>query len=135
MRHYTNVQIRFNDIDVLGHLNNTIYTQFFDIGKMHLFQECLGDEIAWGEITPVLVHMEVDFFAPVFLDSKIKVNSYISGFGNKSFSMVQEIENTITGEIHCRTKNILVAFNPKINEGVAVPESWKEKLSVFIEGN
>lgn len=133
MQHYTPVQIRFNDIDVLGHLNNTIYMQFFDIGKMHLFQECLDGILYWKELTPVLVHMEVDFISPVFIESKIRVNSYIVGFGNKSFSMVQEIENTTTGDIHCRAKSVLVAFNPKANEGVAVPERWKEKLTAFMK--
>ena len=133
MKHNTPVQIRFNDIDILGHLNNTVYAQFFDIGKMHLFGECLGEEINWSEATPVLVHMEVDFLSPVFLESKIKVNSYITGFGNKSFSMVQEIEDTETGEIHCRAKNIMVAFNPKTSEGMPVPDNWKDKLSLYTE--
>lgn len=133
MYHYTPVQIRFNDIDVLGHLNNTIYTQFFDIGKLNLFQECLGDEINWGETTLVLVHIDVDFYTPIFLGSKIVVKTSISGFGNKSFSMEQKIENTITGETHCSSKSVQVAFNSKANESVVVPESWKKKLTTYME--
>jgi len=133
MQHYTPVQIRFNDIDALGHVNNTIYMQFFDLGKLAFFQECLGEEVNWNEVTPVLVHMEVDFTTPVFLDSKIRVNSYLIGFGNKSFRMEQDIENTVTGEIHCRCKSVMVAFNPKTSEGVLLPNSWREKLSVYSE--
>ena len=29
-RHHTDVQIRFNDIDILGHVNNTVYFSFYD---------------------------------------------------------------------------------------------------------
>ncbi|SDC33246.1 acyl-CoA thioesterase [Williamwhitmania taraxaci] len=133
MQHYTPIQIRFNDIDALNHVNNTVYMQFFDIGKLAFFQECLGDEINWSEVTPVMVHLEVDFSAPVFIDSKIRVNSHVTGFGNKSFRMDQEIENIDTGEIHSRSKSIMVAFNPKTNEGVVVPNSWREKLARYSE--
>ena len=133
MQHYTPIQIRFNDIDVLNHVNNTIYMQFFDLGRLAIFQECLGGEISWSEVTPVLVHLDVDFAAPIFLESQVRVNTYITKFGNKSFRMEQNIENTATGEIHCKSKSILVAFNPKTNGGVPVPDSWREKLSVYSE--
>ena len=32
-RHRQPVQIRFNDIDIFGHLNNSVYLQFMDLGK------------------------------------------------------------------------------------------------------
>lgn len=32
-RHRIPLQIRFNDIDLLGHVNNTVYFSFYDTGK------------------------------------------------------------------------------------------------------
>lgn len=32
-RYQTDLQIRFSDVDVLGHVNNTIYLSFYDTGK------------------------------------------------------------------------------------------------------
>ena len=32
-RHSITVQLRFNDFDMLGHLNNSMYFSYFDIGK------------------------------------------------------------------------------------------------------
>ena len=37
--HSIPVQIRFNDIDMLGHVNNTVYFSFFDLGKARYFEE------------------------------------------------------------------------------------------------
>ena len=32
-KHTLPVQLRFNDIDALGHVNNSIYFTFYDLGK------------------------------------------------------------------------------------------------------
>ena len=38
-RHRMKVQIRFNDIDTLGHVNNAVYFTNFDLGKAKYFSE------------------------------------------------------------------------------------------------
>ena len=39
--HNTPIQIRFNDIDQLGHATNSVYQQYFDLGKMAYFDHVL----------------------------------------------------------------------------------------------
>ena len=34
----TPLQLRFNDVDALGHVNNSVYFQFFDLGKTQYFK-------------------------------------------------------------------------------------------------
>lgn len=133
MTHHTLVQIRFNDIDMLGHVNNTTYQQFFDIGRLAFFQESLDNNIDWMKLTPVLVHIEVDYLQPVFLESKVAVKTKIIRFGTKSFDMEQEIVNEESGNVHCRNRSVLVAFDPSINEAVAVPNMWKQKMEPYRE--
>jgi acyl-CoA thioesterase FadM len=38
-RHCTPLQLRFNDVDVLGHVNNEMYFAYMDLGKMRYFQD------------------------------------------------------------------------------------------------
>ena len=38
-KHTLPVQLRFNDIDALGHVNNSIYFTFYDLGKARYFEE------------------------------------------------------------------------------------------------
>jgi len=131
MKHRALVQIRFNDIDMLGHVNNTVYQQYFDIGRLAFFQETLGDAVDWNTITPVLVHIETDYLLPVLLESKVVVETIITRFGNKSFDMEQVIVNEESQEVHCKTKSVLVAFDPSANTAVEVPEDWKKKMESY----
>jgi len=34
-RHVLPLQIRFNDVDKFGHVNNTVYFQFYDTASIH----------------------------------------------------------------------------------------------------
>ena len=40
--HRTPLQLRFNDVDVLGHVNNTVYFSFYDTGKAIYFSDVRG---------------------------------------------------------------------------------------------
>ena len=37
-RHTLPLQLRFNDIDLLGHVNNSVYFSFYDLGKARYFE-------------------------------------------------------------------------------------------------
>lgn len=37
--HKLKVQLRFNDIDILGHLNNTVYFSLYDLGKARYMED------------------------------------------------------------------------------------------------
>ena len=36
-RHTLPIQLRFNDVDKFGHVNNTVYFSFYDLGKTEYF--------------------------------------------------------------------------------------------------
>ena len=133
MKHRAVVQIRFNDIDMLGHVNNTVYQQYFDIGRLAFFRETLDDAVDWHTITPVLEHIETDYLLPVLLESKVVVETIITRFGNKSFNMEQEIVNEESREVHCKTNSVIVAFDPSANLAVEVPDEWKDRMKLYCD--
>lgn len=44
-KHSVPVQLRFNDADALGHVNNSVYFTFYDLGKTEYFKAVRGGEI------------------------------------------------------------------------------------------
>ena len=58
------LQIRFNDVDKFGHVNNTIYFQFYDSGKTdYVSTVCKGFD--WDRYAIFVVKIEVEFFAQI----------------------------------------------------------------------
>ena len=44
MKHSVPVQLRFNDTDALGHVNNSTYFSFYDLGKSEYFAAVRGND-------------------------------------------------------------------------------------------
>lgn len=127
-KHEIPVQIRFNDIDTLGHVNNSIYFSFFDFGKAKYFNTVREKEIDWKNADIVVANINCDFFAPVYFNENIGVQTRVSAIYNKSFKMVQRIIDLDTTEIKCICSTIMVGFD--IEKGCAAPIDieWKDAL-------
>ena len=92
--HITPIQLRFNDIDQMGHVNNAVIMEFFDLGKSEYFT-AIGLPPEEGEFTVMVVHVEVDFQRQIRYHDKIHVTTTVDHFGKKSLAMKQQVINTI----------------------------------------
>lgn len=125
------IQIRFSDIDALGHINNNVYFSYFDLGKITYFENLRTSYVSWTDGIVVVARIEVDFIVPVFYKEKIVVESKIKKIGTKSAVFLQQISNPLTKEIKCVAQSTIVAFNPTTKAAMAIPEIWREGISDF----
>lgn len=125
------IQIRFNDIDPLGHINNNQYFSYFDLGKTTYFEELRGLAINWLEGFIVIAHMDVDFLRPIFYKEPITVDSKITKLGEKSGVFLQQIKNVTTGEVKCRCESVFVTFDAETQKPVPINHLWREAISKF----
>lgn len=129
--HHTSVQIRFNDLDIMGHVNNSVHQHFFDYGRMKYFEHVLGEDINWDKNSLLLAHIEIDYFKPVFLSDTIEIHTKILSIGTKSVRMLQYCINKETGEEKSMNDAVLVGFSKQLNESIEIPEKWRAKISKF----
>ncbi len=131
--HCTSIQIRFNDIDIAGHVNNAVYFSYFNYGRMVYFRDLIDSDFDWHKFGLVLVNMNIDFFEPIFINDKIKVCTKITTIGNKSFEMIQHIiKETNEGNIVAAScKSVLVGYDYKEKVSLPIPEEWKEIIVNF----
>lgn len=77
-------------IDFVGHVNNIIYIQWMENGRMKLL-EAIGlpvTEIAHGEgIVPVLTETSITYKKPFFLHNSVKIELWVSVLNNASAIM------------------------------------------------
>lgn len=122
------LQIRFGDIDRLGHVNNAIYAQFFDIGRVMFLQKCIP-EMGFFDTTLVLVHLETDFVKPIFEKDSVYVETQIGKVGERSVEMVQEIKDD-KDQVRSRCRGILSTLDMKTGHSFPMPDEWRKQLAV-----
>lgn len=130
-RHEVPLQIRFNDIDLLGHLNNAVYIQFFDLGKSRYFQDVMPEGVDWRHINIVVANINCDFFAPTYITEPIAVITTITHMGEKSFALEQRIVNSDNGEVKCIAKTIMVGFDMTTGKSAPIDPKWVEALERY----
>ena len=131
MSHKTDVQIRFNDVDILGHVNNAVYQYYFDLARVNYFTDVLGEHEADFHAEALIVaSIKVDYIMPVFLKDKIYVTTKITTIGNKSLTMTQEVFDE-KKQLKASSETRMVAYSTKEQSTKSIPERWKISISNF----
>ena len=126
------IQLRFSDVDVVGHVNNIVYFQYYDTGKAAYMTEILGRSISWQEVDTVVANIDCAFIAPIFWGEKIEVLTGCTFIHDKSFKLLQMLRNVESGEVKSVCETVMVSFDPKIQKSAPLNEEWREKLSANI---
>lgn len=128
-KHKTPIQIRFKDIDKLGHVNNANHVTYFELARVDYFEALAAENIKidWINEGVILAKIEMEYKMPILLEDKIFVYTWVSKMGTKSFDMscsIVKIENNVEIEV-AKGLAIIVCFNYKTNQTILVPEKWK----------
>lgn len=110
-KHTVKIQPRFNDFDIMGHVNNALYFSYFDIGKTGYFKKVWGRYINWREVGLVIAHVESDFLSQIVMNEPISVQTTVSKIGNRSLRLAQRIINTTTKEVKATCETVMVGFD------------------------
>ena len=84
--------IRFADLDPQGHVNNAVFSTYFETGRVAMFRNPdLGIGVPDG--TYVLVRAEIDFMRELRWPGNVEVGTALAEFGRTSFKVAQVIFN------------------------------------------
>lgn len=132
--HSVPVQIRFNDVDIAQHVNNAVYQEYFDLGRLAYFKDVIGEPMNFDGVAPVIAGIKIDFYQPVLLYDQIKVVTRITMLGNKSIEMVQQIIAGNEPVLRAESVTVMVCFHYGKQVSHPLPEEWKMKILAFEGG-
>jgi acyl-CoA thioester hydrolase len=113
------IQIRFADLDVMGHVNNTVYFSYMEMARVHYFKEILGLDWDWQSFGILIVHNSIDYQKPLFLHDELQIEMSCATWGNKSFELTYSFKTK--NAIHAAARSVQVCYDSKKNETIQVP--------------
>jgi len=130
-KHRTPIQIRFKDVDALGHVNNANHLTYFETARIDYFRAVISVPIDWETEGMILKHQSVDYKKPILLNDQIAVDTWFVRAGNTSFelhySLVRINKDGSETEMASGT-SIIVCYNYKEQRTTPVPKIWVEKM-------
>lgn len=129
LSHRTEIQVRFGDFDMFGHINNNAYLQYLDLGKALYFSEVVQDSLNPVTLGMVIVNINVNFFSPTVPDEPIVLETACIRLGERSAQLGQRILNPVTGNVKCEAITTMAGFDVKTQSGAPIPEPVRRALA------
>ena len=127
------VQLRFSDLDTRGHVNNSVYLTLFDLGKSIYFEKAAGERQDWNNVNVVIANINCNFLHETLFDEPLVVMTHIDHVGNKSFTVLQILQNTATNEVKCVCSQVMVYLDPETRLPAPLPQHWRDCFAAFEE--
>ena len=121
------LEVRFADIDVMGHVNNAIFLNYFEQGRIAFFRQHNQSDWDWSKYGIIVARNEVDYLKPVLLHDEVYVTAEFGKMGNKSFQMIMRVFRKVDDtEVDCAKGVVtLVCFDYKQQKTIPVPDEWR----------
>lgn len=129
-RFTTDLEIRFRDLDALGHVNNAVYLTYFEIVRTRYWELLFGlpppDD--WGF---VMVRTECNYRSPALLGETIAIAARVSALKNSSFTFEYRLTESRTGRLIADGLSVQVCYDRKRGRAVRIPEAMRQKIKDF----
>lgn len=127
--HELAVQLRYTDADMQGHVNNTIYFQYFNMAYINYLDTLsLTIDTHFGI---VVAHVDCDFISPVHIGDNVTVQTAVTFIGNKSFTIESRLVDTNSDEVRAKATYIMCSFDLDNQRSMKVPETWIDAMEKY----
>ncbi len=125
------IEVRWRDIDALGHVNNAVYFTYFEIARTRYYEVVFG---AGGidDIDFLLASIRCDFLRPVGYGERLEVGIRIPWVGRTSYGFEYEARaRAVDGPAGAvaRAESVQVRFDVRRGEKLPITDEWLERVA------
>ena len=121
------VQVRFRDLDALGHVNNAVYLTYLETARVVYVRERFGLRSA-RDFSFILARAEIDYKSPLTLDDEPLVGLGVSHIGRRSFRLAYHIWEKRTGRTVARAETVQVMYDYRRQQPIPIPDEVRRIL-------
>ncbi|MGQ9614243.1 MAG: acyl-CoA thioesterase [Chloroflexus sp.] len=124
--HYR-IEVRFRDLDALGHVNNAVYATYFESARIAYYQRLVGGSL--NRLGIILAELTISYKAPAHFGDELLVGVRVSRIGGKSFTMDYAIARVGDGALIATGQSVLVAYDYAAGRSVPVSDEFRARVA------
>jgi acyl-CoA thioester hydrolase len=121
------IEVRFSDLDAMGHVNNAVVVSFMEQGRFQWWRTFLGGR-KFQEEGFLIARVEVDYRLPILLGDDVRVELHCSKAGNSSFDLTYRLTRGLGGEVFAEGKTVQVMLDFATNRPKPLAPTTREWL-------
>jgi acyl-CoA thioester hydrolase len=121
------IKVRFSDCDMMQHVNNAVYLNYFEEARIHYFRQLLATDWDWNREGILLRKNELEYLKPVFLHEPVEIQCFLKHVGEKSFTLAYEVR--VNKDLRTTGTSVLVCFDSSVMRSIPIPPKMREGLA------
>ena len=128
----TNLNVRFRDLDAMGHVNNAVFFTYFEQGRIQFFQQVFQiSELS--DFKLILAKISCKYLKPVKINDRLILQLWVSKIGKKSFNLSYKvIDFEDESVVYAVGESIQVWFDYDQNKTIEISKDQKKRLTAFM---
>jgi len=132
----TRIQVRFRDLDAMGHVNNAVYLTYFEMGRVAYLEHLAMDDSSksYVERFPfVIAQVTVWYRSPAVLEDALEVRVRISKVRTKRFDFEYSIVSGRDHRLIAEGMSVQVGYDYETGSSASLPQELVDRI-VELEG-
>ena len=121
------IQVRFRDLDTLGHVNNAVYLTYFEAARMAYWMHVNGRSDL-SAMNMILARAEVDYRSPVGYGDELEVGVRCASIKRSSFVLEQALVERRSGRLVAQARKVLVHYDYAAGRSLPLTEDQRQLL-------
>jgi acyl-CoA thioester hydrolase len=128
-RHFTTITTRWADNDAYGHVNNTVYYEWFDTAVNRWLVEAGLLDIERGDPIGLVVQTGCSYFAPLAFPDDVDVGIAVERLGSSSVAYRIGVFASGAAEPAAQGHFTHVYVGRQNRRPAPLPDAWRESLA------
>ena len=129
MAYVHSIEVRFRDLDALGHVNNAVLVTLIEQARFYWWQGWLGDRSFEMEGF-LIARIEVDYRRPIRMSDEVRVELRCTRIGTTSFDLVYRVFRAQDQMLLAEARTVQVMLDFKTNR----PTPILDVTRIWLEG-
>lgn len=126
------IEVRFRDMDAMGHVNNAVYLSYFEQARIEYWKKLAG-VAKFKQTMFILGEAAITYKAPAVMGEVLVIGIRVSEIRTSSFSYEYLVVEKNSGRVVADGKTAQVAYDYGKQKTLIIPDDLRRAIESFEE--
>jgi len=121
------IEVRFRDLDALGHVNNAVYLTYLESARIAYWMH-VTKRSGLDALDMILARVEIDYRSPLSYGEAVDVTVRCASMRRSSFVLEFAARERSAGRLVAEARKVLVHYDYAASKSLALPAELKDLL-------
>jgi acyl-CoA thioester hydrolase len=126
------INVRWGDMDAMGHVNNAVYFTYFEISRMKYFETVRLDDLKEAHAHgPAVVSATINFRRQIRYPAQLEAGVRVAKIGARSFTFEHHLLEQPNGNIAADGATVVAWVDYAAGKSIPLPDAVRRAFRAF----